>query len=160
LTKEHGLDESETDKPLLDAEDFLEVLRCHWVTDTNFFPYERYRLYVATILLLAALTGSRPGALLGITYGDIDLFVLRDKKTGEVALALQLRLRKTKSRQKRKRPCGRTHFRSRRDADSHAGRPIPSFSTTILCSASSPISWVLPAMTEPSDSPIPPLEWF
>lgn len=67
------------------------------MTDTNVFPYERYRLYNATILLLAALTGSRPGALLGITYGDIDLFVLRDNKTGEVALALQLRLRRTKS---------------------------------------------------------------
>ena len=52
------------------------------MTDTNFFPYERYRLYITTILLLAALTGSRPRALLGITYGDINLFVLRDKETG------------------------------------------------------------------------------
>jgi integrase len=58
------------------------------VTDTNFFPYERYRLYVATILLLAALTGSRPGALLRIMYSDIDLFVLRDRKTGEIALTV------------------------------------------------------------------------
>ncbi len=104
LAQEHGLDDSETDKPLLDVEDFLEVLRCHWVTDTNSFPHERQRVQVATLLLLAAVTGSRPGALLGITYGDIDLFVLRDKKTGEVALTLQLRLKKTKSRQKRKRP--------------------------------------------------------
>ncbi len=104
LAQEHGLDDSETDKPLLDVEDFLEVLRCHWVTDTNSFPHERQRVQVATLLLLAAVTGSRPGALLGITYGDIDLFVLRDQKTGEVALTLQLRLKKTKSRQKRKRP--------------------------------------------------------
>jgi len=98
------LDDSETDKPLLDVEDFLEVLRCHWVTDTNSFPHERQRVQVATLLLLAAVTGSRPGALLAITYSDIDLFVLRDQKTGEVALTLQLRLKKTKSRQKRKRP--------------------------------------------------------
>lgn len=41
LAEEHGLDDSETDKPLLDAEDFLEVLRYHWVTDTNTFPHER-----------------------------------------------------------------------------------------------------------------------
>ncbi|KAL8706328.1 MAG: hypothetical protein Q9201_000611 [Fulgogasparrea decipioides] len=88
LAKEHGLDYSETDKPLLDAEDLLEVLRCYWVTYTNSFLYERHRVQVATLLLLAAVTGSRPGALLGITYGDIDLFMLRDKGTGEVALTL------------------------------------------------------------------------
>ncbi|KAG8531641.1 uncharacterized protein KY384_003272 [Bacidia gigantensis] len=110
LAQEHGLDDSETDKPLLDVEDFLEVLRCHWVTDTNSFPHERQRVQVATLLLLAAVTGSRPGALLGITYRDIDLFVLRDPKTGEVALTLQLRLKKTKSRQKRKRPKTYTFF--------------------------------------------------
>ncbi|KAI4209059.1 MAG: hypothetical protein LQ351_007980, partial [Letrouitia transgressa] len=110
LAQEHSLDDSETDKPLLDVEDFLEVLRCHWVTDTNSFPHERQRVQVATLLLLAALTGSRPGALLGINYGDIELFVLRDKKTGEVALTLQLRLKKTKSRQKRKRPKTYTFF--------------------------------------------------
>ena len=85
-------------------EDFLEVLRCHWVMDTNTFPQERQRVQLAIILLLAALTGSRPGALLGITYQDIDLFVQRDKKTGEVALTLQPQLKRTKSRQKRKRP--------------------------------------------------------
>ena len=104
FAQEHGLDDSETDKPLLDVEDFIEVLRCHWVTDTNAFPHERQRVQVATLLLLAAVTGSRPGALLGITYGNLELFVLRDKKTGEVALTLQIQLKKTKSRQKRKRP--------------------------------------------------------
>ena len=82
----------------------LVSLICHWVTGTNSFPHERQRLQVATLLLLAAVTGSRPGALLDIIYGDIDMFVLRDKKTGEITLTLQLRLKKTKSRQKRKRP--------------------------------------------------------
>ena len=81
LAQEHDSDDSETDKPLLDAEDFLEVLRCHWMTDTNSFPHERQRVQLATILLLIALTGSSPEALLGITYRDIDLFVFRDKKT-------------------------------------------------------------------------------
>ena len=60
------MDNSETDKPLLDEEDFLKVLRCHWVTDTNSFPHKRQRVQVATLLLLAADTGSRPGALLGM----------------------------------------------------------------------------------------------
>ena len=77
LVKEHGLDDSETDKPLLNVEDFLEVLHCHWVTDTNSFPHQRQRAQIATLLLLAAVTG------------DFDLFVLRDKKIGEIALTLQ-----------------------------------------------------------------------
>ncbi|MCJ1250100.1 hypothetical protein MMC30_007326 [Trapelia coarctata] len=110
LADEHELDESETDKPLLDVVDFVEVLRCHWVMDTNTFPHERQRVQLATILLLAALTGSRPGALLGITYRDLDLFVQRDQRTGEMALTLQLQLKRTKSRQKRKRPKTYTFF--------------------------------------------------
>ena len=134
------MDESETNKPLLNVKDFLEVLRCHWVININFFSYERYRLYVATILLLIALINSRLGALLGIIYDDIDLFVLCDKKIDKIVLALQLRLRKIKSRQKRKRSCERIHFRSRRNANSYAKRSIPSSSTTILCSTLSPIS--------------------
>ena len=104
LAEEHGLDDSETDKPLLNAVDFVELLRCHWVTDINTFPHERQRVQLATILLVAAFTGSRPGALLGITYRDLDLFVQRDKSTGEVVLTLQLKLTRTKSRKKRKRP--------------------------------------------------------
>jgi len=87
----------------LDAEDFLEVLRCHWVTDTNIFPHERQRVQLATILLIAAFAGSRPEALLGITYRDLNLFVQRDKTIGEVALTLQLKLTRTKFRKKRKR---------------------------------------------------------
>ena len=104
LAQEHGLDDSETDKPLLNAGDCSKILRCHSVMDTNHFPHERQRVEVAILLLLAVVTGSRPKALLGIMYEDIDLFVLRDKTTGQVALTLQLRLKKIKSRQKRKRP--------------------------------------------------------
>jgi len=74
------------------------------VIDTNSFPHKRQWVQVVTLLLLIAVTDSHPEALLAITYGNIDLFVLRDKKTGEVALTLQLRLKKTKSRQKQKRP--------------------------------------------------------
>ena len=103
LAEEHRLDDSEIDKPLLDAIDFVELLRCHWVSDINTFPHERQRVQLATILLVAAFTGSRSGALLGIIYRDLDLFVQRDKVTGEVALTLQLKLTQIKSRKKRKR---------------------------------------------------------
>ena len=98
LAEEHGLDDSETDKFLMDAEYFVELLRCHWVTDTNTFPYERQRVQ------LAAFTGSRLGVLFGITYRDLDLFLQRDATTGDVTPTLQLKLTKTKSRKKRKRP--------------------------------------------------------
>jgi len=30
-------DDSETDKPLLEAVEIVELLRCHWVTDTDMF---------------------------------------------------------------------------------------------------------------------------
>ena len=104
LAKEHELDEAETDKPVLEAENLLELLRCHWITDTNVFPHERQRVQLATILLIAAFTGSRPGALLSIKYRDLDIFVLQDPNPGEKKLPLQVRLENTKSRQKRKRP--------------------------------------------------------
>ena len=98
LAEEHRLDDSETNKPLLDAVDFVELLRCHGVSDTSTFPHERQRVQLTAILLVTAFTGSRPEALLGITYRDLDLIVQRDKATGEVALT------RTKSRKKRKRP--------------------------------------------------------
>lgn len=104
LAEEHNLEATETDKPILEAEDLMEVLRCHWVTDTNIFPNERQRVQLATLLLFTAFTGSRPGALLAIRYRDIDLFVLRNPKTGEEKPMMQLRLLKTKSQLKQRRP--------------------------------------------------------
>ena len=104
LAKEHDLELTETDKPVLEAEDLHEVLRCHWATDTNTFPNERQRIQLATLLLLTAYTGSRPGALLVITYEDVRLFVLRDSKTEKIVRMMQIRLKKTKSRIKQRRP--------------------------------------------------------
>jgi len=96
------------------------------VTDTNFFPHERQRVQVVTLLLLAAIIDSRSETLLSIIYGDIDLFVLRDKTTGEVALTLQLRLKKIKSRQKRKRPSVNFLSLRFRNANSNAEKPTSS----------------------------------
>jgi integrase len=104
LTQEYGLDNVETEKPLLEADDFVEVLQYHWASDINVFPHERQRVQVAAILLLAAFTGSRPHALLNLEYGDLDLYVDRDRKNGRHVLKLGVKLTKTKSRQKRKRP--------------------------------------------------------
>jgi hypothetical protein len=90
LTEEYHLDNIETEKPLLEADDFVEVIQYHWVSDINIFPNERQRVQLAAILLLAAFTG--------LTYGDLDLYVDRNSKTGAHVLKLGVRLTKTKSR--------------------------------------------------------------
>jgi integrase len=104
LTEEYGLENIETEKPLLEADDFIEVIRYHWISDINIFPNERQRVQLAAVLLLAAFTGSRPHALLSLTYRDLDLYVDREKNTDGHVLNLGVKLTKTKSRQKRKRP--------------------------------------------------------
>ncbi len=104
MTEEYGLDNTETEKPLLEDDEFVEVIQYHWVSDINIFPNERQRVQFAAILLLAAFTGSRPYTILSLTYRDLDLYVDRDKNTGEHVLKLGVTLTKTKSRQKRKRP--------------------------------------------------------
>ena len=101
---EYDLDDSEAGKPLLNAEDLLEVLRYHWATDMNVFPYEQQMVQLATFLSAATFTGSRPAALHAIEYQDIELFVLKCPKIGQDSLVMKLTLRKTKSRSKRKRP--------------------------------------------------------
>jgi Protein of unknown function (DUF3435) len=104
LTAEYGLDNTETEKPLLEADDFVEIIQYHWVSDINIFPNERQRVRVAALLLLAAFTGSRPGALLHVAYRDLRLYVERHRKNSEHELKLGVTLTKTKSGQKRKRP--------------------------------------------------------
>ena len=104
LTKEYNLDNTETEPKLLEADDFKEVIQYHWASDINVFPNERQRVQFAAILLLAAFTGSRPGALLHITYRDLRLYVEKHCKTGKHELKLAVTLSKTKSGQKRRRP--------------------------------------------------------
>ena len=63
LAEEHRLDDSETDKPLLDAVDFVELLRCHWVSNINTFPQERQSKSNCTTdgspLMIAYLLGTQ-----------------------------------------------------------------------------------------------------
>ena len=67
-------------------------------------PFTRQRVQLAAVLLLAAFTGSRPHALLSLTYRDLDLYVDREKNTNEHVLKLGVKLTKIRSRQKHKRP--------------------------------------------------------
>ncbi len=104
LTREYQLNDLEEVKPTLDAQDFLELLQYHWLSDTNVFAAELQRVQLASILLAAAFTGSRPSALLAIEYRDLDLFLLRDPTSGLPTMVLRVTLTKTKGQAKRKRP--------------------------------------------------------
>ena len=104
LAEEHELDDQRDGETSARRRRFCEVLQCHWVTDTNKFPCERQRLQLATLLLFAAYTTSRPGALLGIKYSGLKLFVQQNSKTGATGLMVQVQLKNTKSRKKQARP--------------------------------------------------------
>lgn len=104
MTEEYKLDNVDVEKPLLEADDFVELIRYHWASDINVFPNERQRLQLAALLLLAAFTGSRPQALLCLTYRDLDLYIDKNSETNIDVLRLGVKLTKTKSRQKRRRP--------------------------------------------------------
>src|SRR5436190_11076368 len=47
LMEEYGLDNIETEKPLLEADEFVELIQYHWVSDINIFPNERQRVQLA-----------------------------------------------------------------------------------------------------------------
>ncbi|OQV11319.1 hypothetical protein CLAIMM_15173 [Cladophialophora immunda] len=104
LTDLYGLDDTENETFLLEAEEFDEVIKFHWVADVYIYPLERQRVQVPTILILAGVTASRPDALLHIRYRDLNLYVEKDEKTGQYLPRLEVTLAKTKSGKKRQRP--------------------------------------------------------
>ena len=57
------MDESLKAKPVMGVDDLLRVLVYHWAKDQSVFPNERQRVQLATILLFAAYTSSRPAEL-------------------------------------------------------------------------------------------------
>jgi hypothetical protein len=54
------------------VDDLLRVLLYHWAKDTSVFPNERQRLQLATILLFAAYTSSRPAELVDAEASDAE----------------------------------------------------------------------------------------
>lgn len=160
LTQEHDLNNSEMNKLLLNVKDFLKMLRCHWVMNINFFSHERQWMQIVTLLLLIAIIDSRSETLLSIIYDDIDLFMLRDKTTSEIALILQLRLKKIKSRQKRKQSSVNFLFLRFRNVNLNVEKSTSSLWTTIQCFAWSFISSLLLATTTSFVFLISHLEWF
>ncbi|KAI9717973.1 MAG: hypothetical protein M1828_007009 [Chrysothrix sp. TS-e1954] len=102
LSREEGLDQQEPIRALMTASDLICVIQCNWVTDNGVLPHERHRVQIATLLLAAAFTGSRPFALINVKYGDLGLFTLRHE--GVHYLCLTIMLKVTKNELHRKRP--------------------------------------------------------
>lgn len=70
------------------VEDLFEVLRTQWVSTEMTFNYERHRTQLSLIMLLAGITGSRPGALLALRYRDVQVTLIRDPTGGGRPLVL------------------------------------------------------------------------
>ena len=103
LTREYKLDDLKKNKSTLDAQNFLKILRYHWLSDTNVFVSKLQRVQLAIILLTIAFTDFRFSTLLTIEYRDLNLFLLRNLISDLLIMMLRLTLIKIKSQMKRKR---------------------------------------------------------
>lgn len=70
-------------KAIVRAEDEFELLKVLWGLSRVPMEHERLRVQLALLIQLAGITGSRPSALMGVTYGDFALSLLRDPQGGE-----------------------------------------------------------------------------
>ncbi|KAI9763324.1 MAG: hypothetical protein M1840_000589 [Geoglossum simile] len=115
LTVEHNLGVMDGPKPLLDVNDLLTILRYHWTSDCRTFSHERLRVQLALILLVAAYTATRPGAIVErpyvkgsnkvLCYKDIELTILRNPELGKRdVLVMGVTLLHTKGGQGQKKP--------------------------------------------------------
>jgi hypothetical protein len=72
LTPLFGLDDSEKEKAGLFVEDLCTLQNGHWVRDTEVFGHERLRVQMSPFLTLAGCTATRPKALVGLQYKDLE----------------------------------------------------------------------------------------
>lgn len=70
------------------VEDLFEVLRTLWVSTDMTFDHERHRTQLSLIMLLAGITGSRPGALLALRYRDVQVTLIKDPAGGQRPIVL------------------------------------------------------------------------
>lgn len=78
------------------VEDLFEVLRTLWISTEMTFDHERHRTQLSLIMILAGITGSRPGALLALRYRDVQLSLFRDPEGGQPILLIELTYEYTK----------------------------------------------------------------
>ncbi|KAF7505049.1 hypothetical protein GJ744_001268 [Endocarpon pusillum] len=98
LTKDHQLSVMPKEKPVISVDDFWDMLSCLWQTDDCPFIIERMRVQFHLYELIAAYTGSRPGALLSLHYKDCKLSLLPDLEPhGRPIFVLEITFRHTKN---------------------------------------------------------------
>jgi integrase len=97
LIRKFGLNTEKKARPIVRAEDEFALLKTLWCSSELAFDHERYRIQLALLLQLAGITGSRPDALLKLTWGDVKVVLLRDPSGGTRArLVVELTFNHTK----------------------------------------------------------------
>ncbi|PVH70401.1 hypothetical protein DL98DRAFT_136727 [Cadophora sp. DSE1049] len=106
LTPAFGLDDSEKEKSGLFVEDLCRLQNAHWVRDTEVFAHERLRVQLSPFLSLAGCTATRPKALVGLRYEDIEFQLFPPRVKGRppiVIMKLNLnRVKRSGGKRKRK----------------------------------------------------------
>ncbi|EKG09599.1 hypothetical protein MPH_13344 [Macrophomina phaseolina MS6] len=88
LVKDFKLQTKKREKVAMHVEDLFEVLRTLWVSTEMTFDHERHRVQLSLIMLLAGITGSRPGALLALRYRDVQVTLIQDPAGGQRPIVL------------------------------------------------------------------------
>ena len=83
MIEEYRLNTGKKTRPIVRVEDAFELLKTLWSSPEVVMEHERYRVQLALLLQLAGITGSRPEALLKITYSDVKISLLRNPSGGE-----------------------------------------------------------------------------
>lgn len=84
-------------KPIMYIEDLAEFARVLLTTREMTFEIGWQRIQLLLLCKLAAITGSRPKALLNVRYRDLYLRLIRDSKQDRLRLLIDLTLSSTKT---------------------------------------------------------------
>jgi integrase len=97
VATEKGLSLKGRPKATMYVEDVAEFARVILSTTEMTFPCGWYRIQLLLFCQLAAITGSRPGALLKLRFQDLKLTLVRDPNGGRPRLFIYLRPEFTKT---------------------------------------------------------------
>ncbi|KAF2158757.1 hypothetical protein M409DRAFT_30718 [Zasmidium cellare ATCC 36951] len=98
LAAEFELRTEKKPKTIVRVEDEVKLLAALWSSNEMSMEHERLRVQLALLIQLAGITGSRPGALISLTYRDLKLSLLRDPEGSEwPRLVVDVTFRNTKS---------------------------------------------------------------
>ncbi|KAM0188486.1 hypothetical protein ACHAPI_010593 [Fusarium lateritium] len=94
---DHGLTGERRENRYMTIEDLKQQADTTIRTTKQRFHLGEHRIYALLFLLLIAPSGSRPRALLFITFGGLELSLARDPEGGPHRILIRFRLRFTKT---------------------------------------------------------------